>query len=148
MKHFDQFLIEGSVRAHHREPARAQALIEEAENRHRFAKSIARTEQNANYIVENAYDILRQLIEAHMSEQGYKSYSHEADITYLRKLGCAEGAVRFADELRKIRNGIKYYGKKTDLKYANKVLEFLDEHRPRLLELLRQDTPAHNRVVQ
>jgi len=139
MKLFDQFISEGSVHQHHVEPARARALIEEAENRHRFLHTISLVEENANYIVENAYDVLRELIEAQMSFDGYKSYSHEADIAYLCNMGFHEGTMRFADELRRIRNGIKYYGKHTDLAYAKKSLEFLKEHRPKLLAQLRKN---------
>lgn len=115
MKPFALFLSDGNVRQRKPNPARARSLQEEAERRSRFLDSISRIEYNVNSLVENAYDILRELIEAKMSLQGYKSYSHEATIAHLGELGFAEGPIRFADELRKVRNGIKYEGKRTEL---------------------------------
>jgi len=44
----------------------------------------------------------------------------------MRKIGFNELDVSFMNELRYFRNGIKYYGKRLDKKYAEKVLKFLN----------------------
>ena len=50
------------------------------------------------------------MIEALLSLRGYKSYSHEADIAYLRKLDFPESIILSLDRLRRKRHKSKYYG--------------------------------------
>jgi predicted outer membrane protein len=42
-------------------------------------------------------------------------------------LGFSESQVMFMNELRYYRNGIKYYGKRFDEEYAEKVMLYMDE---------------------
>ena len=64
-----------------------------------------------------------------MLTAGYSSdKSHEAEVSYLRKMGLSEKQVSFMNELRWYRNGIKYYGKRLDQEYAQNVLVFLKEN--------------------
>jgi len=82
-----------------------------------------------------------ELIRAKMLIDGFKSSgynAHEAEVSYLRNLGFPETDVRFANELRYIRNQIKYYGKITDSEYARKVLEFFDKTYPKLKKFLEK----------
>ncbi|MFH1971873.1 MAG: hypothetical protein ABIJ18_00160 [archaeon] len=56
-----------------------------------------------------------------------KTFSHEAEVAYLRNLGFSEKKIEFMNQLRYFRNGIKYYGKEFDKEYAQKVIIFLDK---------------------
>jgi len=56
---------------------------------------------------------------------GYKTDSHEAEVSFMRNLGFSESDVLFMNELRYFRNGIKYYGKIFDNDYAQKIYDFL-----------------------
>ncbi len=58
--------------------------------------------------------------------------AHEAEVSYLRKIGFKDQEVEFADRLRYFRNGILYYGKNYDKEYAEKVLKFLNLIYPKL----------------
>ncbi len=101
-------------------------------------KKIKLSGTNANYFVENCYDILIELIRAKMYKGGYSTSgkgAHEAEVSYLFKLGFDESDIRFMNELRYYRNGILYYGKKFDVLYAEKVLKFLEKIFPLLLKL-------------
>jgi len=135
MMEFDEFVRQGLVSRHSKDAARTRNLIIESGNRMRFLRSIKKTGENAGYIVENAYDIIRELTEARLSLDGYKSSSHEATVAYLRKLGFPEADVIFIDEMRKTRHKIKYYGKTVDIDYALSVLEFLGSIYEKLLKL-------------
>ena len=135
MKDFDEFVREGLVRTQRKDVARARSLVEETRNRTRFLKSIPAAKENASYIVENAYDIIRELIEARLSMDGYKSYSHEATVAYLKKLGFPGSQALFIDDMRKVRNGIKYYGGGATLDYALTVLKFLETAHEKLEKL-------------
>lgn len=127
MREFESFLNEKDVKKKGKDEARARSLSEEAEKRKKFVERISLSDEDANYIIENIYDVIRQLIEAKLSLEGYKSYSHEATVSYLKKLDFSDNQIRFLDELRKIRNGIKYYGNKSDKEYTKKALDFMKE---------------------
>ena len=92
-------------------------------------EKIKLTNENANMFIENCYDILISLIRAKMIKDGFSSYgdgAHIAEVSYMRILEIPERDVRFMNELRYFRNGIKYYGQKFDKEYAEKVLIFLN----------------------
>lgn len=69
------------------------------------------------------YDALRELLEAIALENGYKIYNHECYTSFLKEiLGLSAQADSF-DKVRKIRNGINYYGRKLSIEEARKVTE-------------------------
>ena len=77
---------------------------------------------------------------AKLYADGYSSSgqgAHEAEVSYMRKIGFTETDVGFADNLRYYRNGILYYGKRVDAEYANKVLVFLNRIYPILRGLVK-----------
>lgn len=138
MREFESFLNEKDVKKKSKDLVRAKSLLDEAEKRKKFVERISLSDKDANYIIENIYDVIRQLIEAKLSLEGYKSYSHEATVSYLKKLDFSDNQIRFLDELRKIRNGIKYYGKKSDKGYTKKVLDFMKEIYGKLKEIVEK----------
>ena len=64
MKSYKEFFDNGILRKASKDLNRANSLIEDSEKRSKFLvellKSISITEDNANYIIENAYDIMMQ----------------------------------------------------------------------------------------
>ena len=48
-----------------------------------------------------------------------------AEVSYMKELEFSENEVRFMNEVRYFRNGIKYYGKIFTKEYADQVVEFL-----------------------
>ena len=76
----------------------------------------------------NYYDVLRSIVEAISSLDGYKIYSHEAFTYFLKEKGEDLIAEKF-DRFRKIRNGINYYGK-------NISIEEVKEHIPEIVKLI------------
>ena len=135
MMEFGEFIRQGKVAQVRSSAPKARSLASAAEDRMRFLKSIRKTGENATYIIENAYDVIREFAEARLAMDGYSTGSHEATVSYLQKMGFPEPEVLFIDELRKNRHKIKYYGKHMDLGYALEVLTFLDRVYGRLKEL-------------
>ncbi|MBU2612146.1 MAG: hypothetical protein KKB62_00305 [Nanoarchaeota archaeon] len=85
-------------------------------------------DDTANSIIKDCYDILMELIRARLLVEGYSSsgnFSHEAEISYLKKLGFEENKIRFMNELRFNRNSVIYYGKILSVEYAKKVIDFM-----------------------
>jgi len=134
IKEFDEYLREGTAKKQQPDPAKAKALIEEAEETRaiilNFLKNNEISDANANHIIKNMYDAIMGLIRAEMALEGYNTSgqgAHEAEVAYMRNLGINETDIQFADSLRYYRNGILYYGKKFDKQYAEKVLEFAEK---------------------
>ena len=136
MKYFEEYLKKGIVKTRKKNIKRVKSLLGEAAKRLKFYNAIPISEESANYIIENMYDVIRELIEAKMLLEGYKSYSHEATVSYLKNLGFSSYEVEFTDELRNIRNQTKYYGHLVNIEYAKKVSEFTNKIYPRLKKLI------------
>lgn len=122
MKPFRQFLGE-EVKEITPDTHLAKATAQAATQRLAYAKRIHDTEL-PHFVVENAFEAIRQAIDAHLYDKGYKSYSHEATIAYLQELSFSPATVQCADLLRKQRNNIKYYGAtstKDDAEFALKT---------------------------
>ena len=93
--------------------ARAKSLKYMAEDRLADIKH-----ENKPYkIVEQYYEVIKELITAIMYADGYKTLSHKSLILYLEKNYAANfGKDEFTlmDDTRKLRNDILYYGKQVD----------------------------------
>lgn len=143
LRQFSEFLKQGTVKTISPDFNRAGSLAEDAERRRAFLKKVERgigiTDDNANYFVEAAYDVLLPLIRAKLLADGYSTSgegAHEAEVSYMRELGLPEADTSFMNALRYHRNGIKYYGKRFDREYAGKVMRFMGKMYPLLKRLV------------
>lgn len=136
MTEFEDFIKKGEVKKKETNKILAEALKKSADKNIRFVKKLDINDENAEHIVQDCYDIIRELIEAKLSIDGYKSYSHEATILYLKRFKqFNELELEFIDNLRKLRNNIKYYGKESTAEEAKKTLNFMDKILNKLKEL-------------
>ncbi len=143
LKAFEEFLKSGIVKRRSPDILRARSLLDEAEKRWNFLvelkKKIGLSDENANYFIEPSYDILISLIRAKLLADGFSSSgdgAHEAEVAYMQNLNFPEHDVRFMNDLRYFRNGIKYYGREFGSDYAKKVLVFLNRVYPNLKEVV------------
>ncbi len=131
MKSFSEFIKKGVIKKVSPQPSMARDLIETAERKEKNLKEriekIGLKEENANDFIEDCYSILMSLIRSKLFSEGYNTSgygAHEAEISFMNKIGFDEKDIVFMDELRKFRNQINYEGKKFDKEYAEKVIEF------------------------
>lgn len=91
-------------------PNRAKALFEMAEDRFKDIKNVKKPYK----IIEEYYEIIKELITAIMYFDGFKTLSHLMLVVYLKKnyKEFSSGEIILIDELRKLRNEIVYYGLK------------------------------------
>ena len=140
LKNFNEFSKEGVIKKQKPDLERAKNIILESEDKFKFfkkvEKNLGKSELNPNYIIETSYDILIEVIRAIILRKGYKTDSHEAEVSYIRELNFSETEVKFMNQLRYFRNGIKYYGRIFDKDYSNKVLKFLYSTHPKLKKIL------------
>ena len=89
---------------------KARSLLKLVELREMDLKS--KSEEFITLIIESYYEIIKELITAIMSIDGYKTLSHEFLIGYIarfyKELSSAE--IYLMDQLRKTRNDIAYRG--------------------------------------
>lgn len=101
-RYFDEYVSDGVVKIRTPDTLRARSLTEQAENRNKFladmSEKIGLTDENANYFIENSYDILISLIRAKLLIDGFGSSgegAHEAEVAYMRNMGFSEHDARF-----------------------------------------------------
>lgn len=144
MREFEEYLEEGIVKKISRDVNRAKFLLEESQKRENFLKILVEkikiNEENANYFVENCYNVISELIRAKMLLDGYSASgmgSHEAEVSYMKILGLDQKDIEFMNDLRYFRNGIHYYGKGVDKVYAQKVLNFVNNLSPKIKNIIK-----------
>ena len=71
------------------------------------------------------YDALREHLECISIENGYKIYNHECYSAFLKEVLNMSREGDIFDKLRKIRNGINYYGKEISEEEAEQVISDL-----------------------
>ncbi|HLC33306.1 MAG TPA: hypothetical protein VJJ82_05755 [Candidatus Nanoarchaeia archaeon] len=136
---FNDFLKNGKVRKGQPDIALAKSLIAMSTRTLRYAQESNLTEENASPVLVNYYESLRQICEAICAKNGYKVYSHEAFTVYLNEILREERTAENFDRLRKLRNGVNYYGESVSLSEtqasAKKVVELI-AHLQKYLEEL------------
>ncbi|MCF7872288.1 hypothetical protein K9L97_04615 [Candidatus Woesearchaeota archaeon] len=105
---------------------KVSSLIKMSKNHLKIVEKIELTEETTSIILSQAYESLRQVLEAMALKEGYRVYSHEAYVDFLLEKGEISFANRF-DRLRKLRNGINYYGKPVSKNITKAALEEIKE---------------------
>jgi hypothetical protein len=105
---FEEYISKGLVKKRRKNRRLAKSLLASALDRMNFAKSILK--DKPKYALELAYEAVIELIDALLALEGFKSWSHEANIAFLRKIGFKEFEVRRVNLSRKKRHSSKYYG--------------------------------------
>jgi len=146
IRHFEEFIKDNIVKEQIPDKSRAEFLIKEAETSYsllnRKIELLGISDQTANDLIKSCYDIIMELIRAKMLLEGYNACgfaAHEAEVSYMRKLGFNEKDVQFADQLRFFRTGMLYYGTSLDKIYAENVIKFMKECYLRLKKLIENN---------
>lgn len=123
MKEFDYYLQKGDTRKVSKDIELAKSLKKDLLERAEKAIKL-NTKEYSKMIFENIYDSLREFCDFLLAVDGYKSYSHEASISYLKKYGFNDTEIMTIDMFRYKRNGSKYYGKEITKEDAEDIKSF------------------------
>lgn len=123
MNEFELYLREGKVKRQTPDFELAKSLIKDSKSRLEKVKMLD-IKEFSKIIFENAYDAIRDALDALLAVDGYKSYSHEASIAYLKKHAFEDSTLNELDNLRYLRNSSKYYGKDVLEDDAKEILDF------------------------
>lgn len=100
---------------------KAKSLIETAEGRLKVvSKEI--NEETVNYIFEDYYSSILELLHALVLLDGYRVDNHICLGYYLRDILKKEHLYRMFDDCRFKRNSLVYYGRRMDLETANDAI--------------------------
>ncbi len=139
LKDFEEYVRLGIVKKQSPNLPRTESINKDSDRAHKVlletVEKIGIDNENANYIIKNAYDIIMELIRAKMLSEGFNCSgegAHVAEVSYLKKLGFSDNEVRFTNQLRYFRNGIVYYGEEFSKEYAEKVIDFINKIKKRL----------------
>jgi len=129
---FEYYLKKGAVKKSRKDVEKAKSLLKKARKRMETADNI----QVKDFKLEFVYEAIIELIEALMSLEGYKSYSHEADIAFLRRLNFPENVILKLDEVRRNRHRSKYYGVELKADKTEELIKFCKDIFKKLEDLL------------
>ena len=110
--------------------------VKEDKNMIKSAREIAKVKiDSANALPERLfigkitllYDALREYLECIALENGFKIYNHECYTPFLKEILNKPREAETFDRLRKIRNGINYYGRKVNNEEAEQIIKELKD---------------------
>lgn len=131
---FQYYLDNDLARKSSPDRGEAEALMGKAEGRLKFFIKVKEIdERTSSYIFEDIYECLREASQALMSLKGYKPYSHEALISFLKEFfKFPESDTAAFDRYRVLRNKTVYQGEKISVETCKEALDFLVKFLPKL----------------
>ncbi|MBI4440279.1 hypothetical protein HY638_04880 [Candidatus Woesearchaeota archaeon] len=82
---FHIYMKGGKVKSKTPDPEEAKALIEKSQKRVKYISKKGIDRDNASFILEDSYEAVWEASQSLMSVKGYKPYSHEATISFLKE---------------------------------------------------------------
>jgi uncharacterized protein (UPF0332 family) len=139
MKDFSVFLLDGSVKRQQQDRNLSEELARDCIERLDYAKTSEITERKAKYAYENVYEALREAADSILFLQGFKSFSHEATISFLQQFReLTPKEIADFDRMRAKRNGMKYYGKSCSVKDVEEATKFAEPLMNKILEIRKR----------
>lgn len=82
---FKNYINIGYVKKKTPDSEEAKSLLEKAKNRLEYTKSREINDKSSQFVLEDAYQSIRESAQALMSVKGFKPYSHEATISFIKE---------------------------------------------------------------
>ena len=123
MMPFNYYLKNGDVKKSSRDVELSKSLIKDMNVRIEMMEFLD-IKKFSKIIFENIYDSLRDFCDAILAVKGYKSYSHQASISYLECEGFDVSFIERLDQFRYRRNSSKYYGHEISVEDTEAIKKF------------------------
>lgn len=119
----------------------ASALMQKAHERLSYVREQKITKSSAPFVFEDIYESLREASQALMELRGYKPYSHEAQISFLREF-CKfpEHIISTFDRFRILRNKSMYGAGSISPETCGEALAFAASLLPELKKALERES--------
>lgn len=133
IERFEYYLNANLVRKQKADKEEAKSLMKKAVHRLNYVKKQEIKEDTASFIFEDVYESLREASQSLMSLKGYKPYSHEALISFLREFYNFSGSeISTFDRFRILRNKTVYCAVWVSVEVCQEALVFLEDFLPKL----------------
>ena len=134
---FQFYLHKGLVRKTGKNPSLARSLFQKAQLRlNKITRETIR-EDESSLIFEDVYESIREAAQALLQIQGYKPYSHEALISFLKdEHYFSPSIINTLDRYRVLRNKSVYEAKKISVETCKEALVFAQSFLPRIKQTL------------
>lgn len=105
---------------------KVKAIAEAAEKRYKFVESIKPTANNISFILENHYEIIKELLIALLLKDGLRSKNHQCLFSYFyKRYPQYEYELNLILRLSFLRNRLEYYGELIDKSFYDTHLQDL-----------------------
>lgn len=137
MLNFEYFIREKVVKKKSVDRNLARSLVKSSKDRFEFAIKII--DMKPRYALENAYEAIIELTDALLALSGYKSWSHEANISFLKKFEEFSSIdLDRLDNIRRKRHSSKYYGVFFETMEVKREIEFLKDIDSKLRNIINK----------
>ncbi|MEK6916668.1 MAG: HEPN domain-containing protein [Nanoarchaeota archaeon] len=137
---FDNYLKLGKAKKQIQNPEESKALIEKAKYRLEYSKDKIITDKTSQFILEDAYEGIREAAQSLMALKGYKPYSHEATISFIDsfyKSYFTQEEIKTFDRFRQLRNNSVYSAAPVTKEDAEKCILFAGKFIVKVEKLLK-----------
>lgn len=112
-----------------------ESLLETTGKRYKFLKTLEATEENVSFIVENTYELIKELLVALLLTKGLRSQNHQCLISYVyTNYKEHEAEARLIADMSYRRNRLNYYGELIEFAFHEKNKEEFEK----IMKLLRE----------
>lgn len=127
---FENYLKAGKVKKKTPDPSEASSLYKGAIARLKYAKQKEITKEISAFVLEDAYEAARKAAQSLMSKEGFKPYSHEATISFLRekyKIQFKEEELQDFERFRQLRSDSIYRAVEVSIEDAKNCVSFANK---------------------
>lgn len=98
-----------------------ESIIKTADKRLKFIEQVKSNPENISFIVENYYEIIKELLTALLLKQGLRSQNHQCLISYFyNQYSEYESEAHIISQMCFLRNRLEYYGELIEFEFYNK----------------------------
>lgn len=105
------------IRAVEIDEERITSIVETILSRMKFIESIKPANENASFIFENYYEVIKELLVALLLKKGMRSKNHQCLFTFFNKEYGYDAEVNLMLQMSYLRNRLDYYGEKINYEY-------------------------------
>ena len=139
IKPFQYYLKENLVVKSSSNTSLAKSLLQKAEIRLKRIRTNEIEDNQSSIVFEDIYECLREAAQALMEIKGYKPYSHEALISFLKEQKfLSDENVNILDNYRVLRNNSVYKAEKVSLQKCLEALKFAKQTLPEIANKFKE----------
>ena len=120
------------------DPEKINSLVGMAKRRLNFVKSIKTTEENASFIFDDYYEVIKELLIALMLKKGIRSKNHQCLFTFFAKEFNYEAEVNIIKQMNYLRNRLDYYAEPIEYAYFQENYKSFESIINLLLKLIKK----------